>query len=316
MGAKKQFKRLLLGALGCALTACHTSGPLAPLEINGRVYQEKCFTPSPRHKKTKRAAIKDSNTILVNPQDTLYRIARRHRIPLRTLIEHNNLQPPYLVQPGQTLKKPRPKTYTIKKGDTLYNIARRYGLSRHQLAHLNKITNPAALSPGMVLQLPASQSTFKRHRPKITSRPTKAITKKRVLLKSPPKRSGRGKFLQPVQGRIISKYGYMRGGLQNDGINIQAPSGTPIKASENGVVAYVGDSIASFGTLILIKHAQGWVSAYGHVARPKVKPGDVIKRGQPIATVGTTGHVKTPQLHFELRKGSKTRDPLKYISVK
>jgi murein DD-endopeptidase MepM/ murein hydrolase activator NlpD len=121
---------------------------------------------------------------------------------------------------------------------------------------------------------------------------------------------GTGKFLWPVNGKIVSPFGPKDGGLHNDGINIAAPLGTPIHAADNGVVVYAGNELRGFGNLLLVRHADGWVSAYAHCDALLVKRGDNVKRGQVIARVGQSGNVTAPQLHFELRKGAEAVDPL------
>ena len=121
------------------------------------------------------------------------------------------------------------------------------------------------------------------------------------------------KFLMPVRGRVISAYGPKAKGRFNDGINIAAPRGTSIKAAENGVVAYTGTHKDGFGNLILVKHADGYISAYAHTGDMLVKRGDKVRRGQVIANVGSSGNVDRPQLHFQIRKGRKTLDPMKFI---
>ena len=125
-----------------------------------------------------------------------------------------------------------------------------------------------------------------------------------------PAPRGSGKFLWPVNGKVISPFGTKEGGLHNDGINIAAPLGTPVRAAENGVVVYAGNELRGFGNLLLIRHADGWVSAYAHCDAFLVKRGDQVKRGQVVARVGQTGAVSAPQLHFELRKGAQAVDPM------
>ncbi len=128
----------------------------------------------------------------------------------------------------------------------------------------------------------------------------------------PPRRSS-GRFAWPAQGQVISPFGSKPGGLQNDGINIALPRGAPVRAAENGVVAYAGTEIRGFGNLLLIKHDGGWMSAYGHNDQLLVKQGDKVKRGQLVAKAGATGAVSSPQLHFELRKAGGAVDPLAYL---
>jgi murein DD-endopeptidase MepM/ murein hydrolase activator NlpD len=120
-------------------------------------------------------------------------------------------------------------------------------------------------------------------------------------------------FRWPVRGRVISGFGPKTSGQQNDGINIAVPEGTEIKAAEDGVVAYAGNELKGYGNLVLIRHANGYVSAYAHASELLVKRGDSIKRGQAIARAGQTGNVTSPQLHFEIRKGSTPVDPTRFL---
>jgi murein DD-endopeptidase MepM/ murein hydrolase activator NlpD len=124
----------------------------------------------------------------------------------------------------------------------------------------------------------------------------------------PASRAG-GLFQWPVNGKVISSFGATSGGLHNDGINIAAPRGTPVHAAENGVVVYAGNQLRGFGNLVLIRHADGWVTAYAHNDTLLVKKGQQVKRGDVIARVGSTGNVSQPQLHFEVRKGTEAVDP-------
>ncbi|CAO3421020.1 peptidoglycan DD-metalloendopeptidase family protein [Azospirillum doebereinerae] len=123
----------------------------------------------------------------------------------------------------------------------------------------------------------------------------------------PPRGSGR--FLWPVKGKLISGYGPKPDGLHNDGLNIAASKGTAVVAADNGVVAYAGNELRGFGNLLLVKHADGWITAYAHLDRIDVERGATVKRGQTVGRVGQTGSVSSPQLHFELRKGSQAVDP-------
>ncbi|RXF74555.1 LysM peptidoglycan-binding domain-containing M23 family metallopeptidase [Hansschlegelia zhihuaiae] len=120
-------------------------------------------------------------------------------------------------------------------------------------------------------------------------------------------------FRWPVRGRVISGYGSKASGSSNDGINLSVPEGTDVKASDDGVVAYSGSELKGFGNLVLIRHSNGWVTAYAHNSALNVKRGDTVRRGQIIAKSGSTGSVTSPQLHFEVRKGAQTVDPLKHL---
>lgn len=132
-----------------------------------------------------------------------------------------------------------------------------------------------------------------------------------MVMAQPPSRSGG--FAWPLAGRLVSKYGPKAGGLHNDGINIAAPKGTPVRVAENGVVAYAGNELRGFGNLLLVRHADGWMTAYAHLDRLLVGRGETVRQGETIATVGKTGAVDAPQLHFEIRRGSQAFDPLVYL---
>jgi murein DD-endopeptidase MepM/ murein hydrolase activator NlpD len=130
---------------------------------------------------------------------------------------------------------------------------------------------------------------------------------------APAAGSGKGPFVWPVQGKIIGTFGSSKDGQKNDGINIAAPNGAPVVAAADGVVAYAGNELRGFGNMVLIRHDDGFVTAYAHNASLLVKKGDKVKRGQTIARVGATGSVFGPQLHFEIRKGTSPVDPMKYL---
>ena len=121
-------------------------------------------------------------------------------------------------------------------------------------------------------------------------------------------------FRWPVRGRVITAYGAKTNGKANDGINLAVPEGTPVKAADDGVVAYSGNELKGYGNLVLIRHSNGYVTAYAHASELMVKRGDTIKRGQVIAKSGQSGEVASPQLHFEIRKGSSPVDPLQFLN--
>lgn len=130
-----------------------------------------------------------------------------------------------------------------------------------------------------------------------------------AALETPAQRSNTPEFRWPVRGRVIQSFGQ-----SGDGINIAVPEGTDVRAAENGVVAYAGNELKGYGNLVLIRHADGYVTAYAHAKDLNVKRGDTVKRGQVIATAGQTGNVTSPQLLFELRKGAQPVDPRPYLS--
>jgi murein DD-endopeptidase MepM/ murein hydrolase activator NlpD len=148
--------------------------------------------------------------------------------------------------------------------------------------------------------------------------PETAIPETNVALAVPksavtePSTSG-ARFTWPITGQILARFGSAGKGLHNDGINIAAPAGTQVRAAGPGVVAYAGNELKGFGNLLLIKHADGWTTAYAHNDKLLVAKGDTVVQGQVIASVGRTGNVDRPQLHFEVRKGTQAMDPMSYL---
>ena len=161
---------------------------------------------------------------------------------------------------------------------------------------------------------PAAPATGKK--PAIDNTPTGNVDPKAASAKEPATAEqadasgSTPEFRWPARGRIIE--GFKSGG--NDGINISVPPGTSVRAAESGVVVYSGDGLKGYGNLVLIKHPNGFVSAYANNGELDVKRGETVKRGQIIAKSGDTGNVNAPQLHFELRKGSTPVDPTSYLA--
>jgi murein DD-endopeptidase MepM/ murein hydrolase activator NlpD len=124
---------------------------------------------------------------------------------------------------------------------------------------------------------------------------------------------GSGRFAWPVRGQVVSTFGRKGGGLVNDGVNIAAPLGTPIRAAHAGTVVYVGNEVRGFGNLILIRDGSGLVTAYAHADAVAVRQGQTVREGEVIGRVGRTGAVSTPQLHFQVRRDGRPVDPMRYL---
>lgn len=255
--------------------------------------------------------------IQVEKGDTLYQIAKRYDVSLQDLISVNGLRPPYALKVGQYLKLPTTtQYYTVQRGDTLYSIARKYNMSVQTLAEKNNLRAPYALNVGqkIVLEGTATASTAKtttKTTQTTTKQTTKTTTASAQTYTAPQKRTS--KFMWPVQGKVISNFGVVGKGRKNDGINISAPKGTAVKAADQGLVAYAGNELKGFGNLILIKHPDGWITAYAHNDKLLVRKGQKVIKGEKIATVGSTGGVNSPQLHFEVRSGKKAVNPKNYL---
>ena len=290
-------------------------------------------------------------SIKVERGQSVFSISRRYKVPIKSIIKLNSLRPPFLLIVGQRLLLPRPgREYTVREGDTLFAISRRHNIDPFRLAQLNGIHPPYKIfvkqKITLISDLSNNQETakpslinVKKLKPVIKLRKEKGSVKtevegagRRKLVKKVLERKkvislksktvmksggGRGRgFIWPVRGKVISKYGTKSRGLRNDGINIRAKRGSPVFAAESGVVAYAGNELRGFGNLLLIKHEGGWITAYAHNEKLLVKRGETLKRGQKIATVGSSGNVSTPQLHFELRLGRSAKNPSNFIKHK
>jgi murein DD-endopeptidase MepM/ murein hydrolase activator NlpD len=232
------------------------------------------------------------------------------------------------------------KVHVVHAGETLYSLGRRYGVSHSSIAQANSLSDSASLRVGQRLNIPgASTATASRGGPftpapsqrveapapapapvstaSVTPTPQKAAAVTTVEEEPQDTRSlgGSPQFRWPVRGKVISGYGPKTNGQHNDGINLSVPEGTEIKAAENGVVAYAGNELKGYGNLVLLRHTDGWMTAYAHNSQLLVKRGDQVRRGQPIARAGQTGGVTSPQVHFEIRKGSTPVDPTQYLSA-
>jgi murein DD-endopeptidase MepM/ murein hydrolase activator NlpD len=224
--------------------------------------------------------------------------------------------------------------HVVAAGDTLSKIARRYNKPANEIAKANNIQSTATLNVGDRLVIPGAQAAVKPNAPAVgaaKAAPSAAVKETEpaqtaaviapvpdTLDKDATKLAeGTGalpKFRWPANGRVIAGYGPTPNGQQNDGINIALPENTPVKAAEDGVVAYAGNELKGYGNLVLVRHPNGYVTAYAHAKELLVKRGDQVKRGQVIARSGQTGNVNAPQLHFEIRKGASPLDPTRFLN--
>lgn len=261
------------------------------------------------------------DTVRVAKGDTLYSISRSYGVPIKDLITINRLNAPYTLYVGQTLRLPTKQYHIVKRGESLYSISRDYNVDITTLSKVNNLKTPYSLSVGQKLLLPASVSakpqnysvSQKQSNNKVTANKTNAYVSAPVKDSYVPPVNRKTKFDWPVNGRIISGFGNLGSGRKNDGINIKANLGATVKAADAGTIAYAGNELKGFGNLILIKHNDGWITAYAHNDKLFVKKGQKVKRGEKIASVGSTGSVTTPQLHFEVRQGKKAVNPRPYL---
>lgn len=210
--------------------------------------------------------------------------------------------------------------YTVKPGDTLFSLARRFDVDIIQLAEANGIAAPYSLSIGQRVTVPAAAAAQPARVPSLPAEiapPTLADAPPVYIDRVEPisvSKTPESRFAWPLRGAITRGYGTGQDGVRNDGINIAAPIGSPIRAAADGEVVYTGAELEGYGNLLLIKHEDGWVSAYAHADSIIVRKGERVRQGQVVAKVGRTGAVEQPQLHFELRHELQPRNPLEALN--
>lgn len=255
---------------------------------------------------------------VVTPGETLRGVGNRSGAGSEAIAKANGLAPPYLIRPGQKLVIPGGRYHLVAEGETGIAIAAAYGLAWRRIIDLNGLAEPYMLRSGQRLLLPDEAprpaSTVEERaaafRIDIGDVPTDAQP---ALAKG--KIAPAGTFAWPASGRILSRFGPGASGSRNNGIDIAVPTGTPIRAAAEGVVAYAGDKLGMFGGLVLINHGGGWVSAYGHASRVDVVRGQKVSRRQIIGLSGDTGYASRPKLHFELRKDRVPVNPIQQLPV-
>ena len=310
-----------------------------------------------------RSAAAVSGTLIVQPGQTLFSIARANGKTVQELMAANGLSSPSIrvgqrlvipgvanpVSPAPTVQHAAGTTaypaaaparaitntasvrqHRVQPGETWYALGRKYGVHPRKIAAYNGLTLSQGLRVGQVVKIPPSEGWRMARRPAAPPAAGSAASvrkdgwrqgastgrteKDEDRLSAENAAPSSARFAWPVNGRVIAGFGRTKNGL-NEGINIAAPEGSPIRAAADGVVAYAGNELKDYGNLILIRHKGGWVTAYAHARDLKVQRGDHVKKGQIIATVGKTGAVKSAQLHFELRKGATPVDPRQYLGT-
>jgi murein DD-endopeptidase MepM/ murein hydrolase activator NlpD len=267
-----------------------------------------------------------SATYTVQPGETLFGVARKANMTPVELASLNGINTDTQLQVGQTLRlkgsvavaeNTKPATLGAPPkplGQLVIN--KDNGTSTAIVANEPKIrlTSPADSAETGQLVANAPKIPAVPALPEVAPAPTDAKATADIDDAADAASADGKSFRWPVRGRIISGFGAKPNGEKNDGINLAVPEGTSVKAVEAGTVIYAGNELAGYGNLVLIRHADGWVSAYAHNKDILVKRGDVIHRGQTIAHAGMTGSVTAPQVHFELRKGAKPVNPLDYLA--
>jgi murein DD-endopeptidase MepM/ murein hydrolase activator NlpD len=206
--------------------------------------------------------------------------------------------------------------HQVRPGDTLGAIAQKYGVSTQEIARYNAIHNPNKLEVGQMLRIPpgkpqqaaavAKSSLLAPAQPK-----AEQWGGERTPFSEPKRSDGRSPFMWPVEGPITSKFG-PRNGSFHDGVDIAAPLGTQVLAAADGKVIF-SDVLRGYGNVVIVRHANGYLTVYAHNNVNLVKEGQNVRQGEPIAEVGQSGRATGASLHFEVRKDNLARDPLRHL---
>jgi murein DD-endopeptidase MepM/ murein hydrolase activator NlpD len=262
----------------------------------------------------------------VKPGETGIAIARAYGVKWGDVVTANALEAPYTLAAGQRLRLPGAQDVAAM------SLEQRAEAFKVDIDDLVTGSEPAAATPPRPRpQRPAASQTARATPPAVVppavtppavtppAVPPKAVAQAPLPKRQPPSKplvepaAFSGRFSWPLEGRVLSTFGPKPGGRYNDGINIKATAGAPVRAAADGVVAYAGDGLEGFGGLVLIRHGDGWVTAYAHNEELLVTRGQAVKRGDIVARAGATGSVDEPQLHFEIRRGRTPVNPLSML---
>lgn len=296
--------------------------------------EAKSETKKEKTEKVVKQEVKPNNTTRVDVQeitvvkgDTLYSLSRRYEIPVNDLAVMNKLSAPFNLSVGQKVKVPKIATVPTRsvaeiKPQTKVKEVKTTPVSKQNVKVETVKKDVQKNTPIQQKQPDTKNKKVETASKKVEPKKEKPVekTQAKTKISSNPKQElpriaarSSSKFSWPVRGKILSGFGPKKSGLVNDGINISAVSGTLVRAAENGVIAYAGNEVKGMGNLIIMQHSDGWMTVYAHLSSMTVKRGDKVNVGQQIGKVGQTGKVDAPQLHFEIRKGTKAYNPTLYL---
>jgi murein DD-endopeptidase MepM/ murein hydrolase activator NlpD len=285
-----------------------TTGSVAPQRMAAN-------TPQP-HTAAAASGSTAPHVHVIAPGETLMKLSRQYHKSLSEIARANHIPPSTMVKVGDRIVIPGVRASQIAAAPARTQAPQTAAVAvQHPKAEpMQKVasipaTKPVATKPVATKPVAAAPSAPTATANMVTPAahsPEPPKTKAEVTAAMPS-------FRWPVRGRVITAFGPRPSGAQNDGINVAVPEGAPIRAAEDGVVAYAGNELKTYGNLVLVRHANGFVTAYAHASEILVKRDEPVKRGQIIAKAGQTGSVAAPQLHFEIRKGSTPVDPQPYL---
>jgi lipoprotein NlpD len=272
-------------------------------------------------------------TSVVQPGESLRGISAKTGAGSEAIARANGIPAPFTIRAGQRLTIPGGRYHLVRTGESGIAIARAYGVDWSKVVTANAMQEPYILRTGQRLLIPdvgpetleqraarfhididdiltgGEPALAEKAKPAKPTPSSARVLPPTVAVVEPTTRTP-GLFAWPVKGALVKRFGPGKSGERNDGIKIAVPLDTPILASADGVVAYVGSDVPALGGLVIVKHGQGWTSVYGHAGQLLVQRGQSVKRGQMIALSGKSGFADRPEVHFELRHGRTPVDPV------
>ena len=253
---------------------------------------------------------------VVGPGDTTYSIAKRFGVTIEALRAANGMGRRGTIHTGEKLRLPSGWRDHGVVSTTPERPTERIAPTRPQTTNPPSEDAPVYRPSAPQPYTPSPLTPHATTPPAITNGPPIAPTGAPPPTDAQISELGRGKFLWPVRGVVLSEFGPKTAGQRNDGINIQAEAGDPVRAAAAGDVVYAGDQVPGFGNLVLLKHPDGWVTAYGHLSKVEVKMQQKVSQGQEIGQAGQTGGVAEPQVHFEVRYAPNPLDRARPVDPK
>ena len=248
--------------------------------------------------------------IIVKENETIFTIANKYNVIPRDIIDDNKLLKPYDLKLNQILFLRNKNFYILSKGDTIDKIPRKFTNNKLDIIKLNKLKKPYNLIAGNKILIPKIKDysvvdlIINEKVYKSKSIVTKFNKSNNTLIKNSPK------FTWPAQGTVIKSFGKFGKGQYYDGIDIKSGENRPIYSAYDGKIAFIGSQIKKFGNLILVKHKDGWLSAYSNLGKYNVKQGDIIKKGEIIAFTSSNSE----SFHFQLRYNRTPVNPVNYLN--
>ena len=248
--------------------------------------------------------------VFVKENETIYSISNKYKVTPKDIIVDNNLVKPYKLKINQILFLRNKNIYIIKRGDNLDKISFKFAVNKSEIINLNKLKKPYTLVVGNKILIPRIKNysiidqIVDKKIYNSNSISKKTLFKKSKLIKNSPK------FIWPAKGVIIKSFGKFGKGQYYDGIDLKLGVNKPIYSTYDGKIAFIGSQIKKFGNLILVKHNNGWLSAYSNLGKYNVKQGDIIKKGEIIAFTSADNGL----FHFQLRYNRTPVNPVNYLN--